>query len=81
MQSETLKKVFIILFIAALHAPLIVYTLTLYEHLLPGQSISGLPWTSAVLLAVLFVLPYAVLAAARIPWNPARARLNEPTSS
>ena len=79
MQSRVLKRVFTVLFIAALHAPLLVYSLTLQERLLPGQSITGLSWVSMAVLLVLLALPYIVLAAARIRWNPPRARLNEPT--
>ena len=79
MQSETPRKIFTLLLIVALHAPLFIYALTLYERLLPGQSITGLSLMSALVLVVLLALPYIVLAASRIRWNPPRARLNEPS--
>ena len=79
MQSEPLKKALSLLVIVALHAPLFVYALTLHDHLIPGQSIGRLSWMSMLILIVLLALPYIVLAASRIRWNPPRARLNEPT--
>lgn len=78
MQPEAPKHLFVVLLIAALHAPLFVYAMTLHERLLPGQSITTLSWPSTAVLAGLFVLPYAVLAVSRIRWNPRRSRLNEP---
>ena len=79
MQSKSLKIAFTVLLIVALHAPLFVYALTLHDRLLPGQSIAGLSWMSILILIILFALPYIVLTASRIRWNPPRARLNEPT--
>lgn len=81
MLFEALKKIVTVMFIAALHAPLLVYTLILYERLRPGQSVSELSWASIAVLLLLFALPYAVLAVSRTHWNPSRARLNEPTGS
>ncbi len=79
MQSEPLKKAITLLLIVALHAPLFLYALTLHDRLQPGQSISGLSWMSLLVLVMLLALPYVVLMASRIHWNPPRARLNEPT--
>jgi hypothetical protein len=81
MLFKALKKIVTAMLIAALHAPLLVYALMLYERLRPGQSVSELPWASIAVLMLFFALPYAVLAVSRTHWNPPRARLNEPTGS
>ena len=80
VSTDALNKLFISALIVLLHMPLIVYAFSLYASLQQGQSLVDLPLLPLLLLLLLLLLPYTLLAAAGIKWNPARSRLDAPDS-
>lgn len=78
MSIDALNKLLLSALIVLLHVPLIVYAVSLYSSLQPGQGLTDLSFLSILTLALLVFLPYTLLAAVGIKWNPARSRLDSP---
>jgi hypothetical protein len=75
---DALNKLLISALIILLHVPLIVFAVSLYASLQHGQGVGDLSFLSILVLILLMFLPYALLAAVGVKWNPARSRLDAP---
>lgn len=75
--TKQARSLAIVVFIAVLHAPLILHVLALHDALAPGQGLTDASVPSLLIAFALLLLPYVALSASGIDWNPERARLNE----